>query len=112
MLNDHPVGMQRVWLANSIQIGEQVWASGFPALEGPYLTSGYVSRISIDDSMAISANGRPGSSGSGVYNSKGQLVGILHRGYQNSEFMILVVPLYWINQFFNSIMHGKANSSG
>ena len=100
----------RRWLGWSTDISEGTFilVSGYPWGVGPILTDGYISKISSGSTYFwTSANALPGSSGSGVYNNRGEFVGILVRGvirFGNwSQFTFHAVPIGRISNRLNSL---------
>lgn len=70
-------------LANSIKVGEDCWAVGMPLGLNFIVTKGIISHINFEHSyfpkgsfFITDAAILPGNSGCGVWNSKGQLIGI------------------------------------
>ena len=63
--------------ANSFRIGEKLIYSGFPGPNQLLTFEGEMSGDAYGTDIAMSSFAWPGSSGSGVYNSKGELVGVV-----------------------------------
>ena len=63
--------------ANSFQIGEKLIYSGFPGPNQLLTFEGEMSGDAYGTDIAMHSFAWPGSSGSGVYNSKGELVGVV-----------------------------------
>lgn len=72
---------------SSIEMGEEVWVAGFPLGQGPYLTSGYISEHENDAvcGILVSTNAIFGSSGSGVVDADGKLVGVIQRIFTDRQ---------------------------
>ena len=66
-------------MAGSVELGQRVYTAGFPVLQGPYLTDGYISRLHSTDGMYVSIQATFGSSGSGIYDTQGRLVGVVQQ---------------------------------
>lgn len=97
----------RGW-SNSTPEGSVIFVAGYPWGVGPILTDGYISRISSGSTYFwISANALPGSSGSGVYNSDGEYLGVLVRGIVRfgewSQFTFHAVPIGRISDRLNAL---------
>jgi len=84
--------------AKPIQIGENVMVIGFPYALGRVVTYGEMQeRIKLDGIpyAMITAPARPGNSGGGVFNVKGELLGIVSLGDINGylTFFVEIEPL-------------------
>src|SRR3990167_3836396 len=94
-------------IAKSAEIGQVVYCAGYPRLVGPYLTMGFLSNLNDRGVFDISCNATFGSSGSAVYNSAGELIGILNMGYtSNGEivpFMLMCVSLRNLSLFIDDV---------
>lgn len=64
-------------LAKSLDLGEELYYSGFPGGIGPLFLKGSVSAVALPDLVIMQSYGWGGASGSAVYNSKGNLIGIV-----------------------------------
>ena len=86
--------------AAEMQIAEQVYAVGAPRGLDFSISGGLVSQLReeegsasplIQTDTAIS----PGSSGGGLFDAKGKLVGLTTFGYRDSEGLNFAVPIEW-----------------
>lgn len=101
----HTIVIDRVLLAEPI-VGDDVFSWGYP-MSSPNLlfTKGYVAVIQVNQSFSTTIS-MPGSSGSGLYNSSGQLVGIVS-GYLparnnaiqlSSNVLTQDIRIFWENK--------------
>ena len=94
----------RNWTASSAALTKLIY-TGYPNTIGPVTLSGKVMGMSMDELIYFNSYAWSGSSGSGVFNMKGQLVGYIvaidvgstEYGYDVLENVILVVPNYKID---------------
>ena len=70
-----PIGYKPVTVAKSVKKGLSVLTIGFPGPFNKYVTSGVISG-SLEGSIYSDLVIAPGNSGGGVFNSKGELVGL------------------------------------
>lgn len=84
------------------QLGEQIYVVGAPGDIEDAITFGRVARIT-EDSLVIDARISMGSSGGGVFDRKGRLLGIVQQiwGHENwpGEYMNLAIPAKTIKEF-------------
>jgi len=64
-------------LAKHLDLGEELFYAGFPGGLGPFFLKGSVSAVSLPDLVIMQSYGWGGASGSAVYNSGGNLIGIV-----------------------------------
>jgi len=64
-------------LAKHLDLGEELFYAGFPGGLGPFFLKGSVSAVSLPDLVIMQSYGWGGASGSAVYNSYGNLIGIV-----------------------------------
>jgi S1-C subfamily serine protease len=64
-------------LAKHLDLGEELFYAGFPGGLGPLFLKGSVSAVSLPDLVIMQSYGWGGASGSAVYNSSGNLIGIV-----------------------------------
>lgn len=64
-------------LAKTLDLGEELYYAGFPGGVGPLFLKGSVSAVALPDLVIMQSYGWGGASGSAVYNSKGNLIGIV-----------------------------------
>lgn len=85
--------------ASSLSIGEQVYAIGTPRGLDYSLSAGVVSRLrsDADDAPVIQTDATvsPGSSGGGLFDAKGNLVGITTEKISDGE-ITFAIPTEWI----------------
>lgn len=82
--------------------GEEVYSCGFPGVFDKWITSGFVHNQSIrqvqhDEQLWCgSYQGIPGNSGSGVFNLRGQLVGVHVEGWSDSRGNSVAFMKYFV----------------
>ncbi|MDD9859193.1 MAG: trypsin-like peptidase domain-containing protein [Nitrospira sp.] len=85
--------------ASSLSIGEQVYAIGTPRGLDYSLSAGVVSQLrsDADDAPFIQTDATvaPGSSGGGLFDAKGNLVGITTEKISDGE-ITFAIPTEWI----------------
>ena len=67
-------------LANNVTRGEQIFILGSPLAIPNTLSTGIIAKLDGDRTL-VDCSALPGNSGSTVYNTKGELVGVLVAGY-------------------------------
>lgn len=93
--------------------GDECWMAGYPLGKGPYLTSGYWTTPADEPGFSlISCPGMPGSSGSGIVDRQGRLVGVLQQGYTREDqpvpFMLLSCDPAKLSAFLSDIPHRRS----
>ena len=86
-------------------IMRKVYFTAYPNNVGPLTVSGEIVGYNLNTHIYIHSYGWSGSSGGGVFNESGELVGIIHAldigqseyGLDVMEDLILIVPEYWID---------------
>ena len=86
-------------------IQTKIYYTGYPNGLGPFTIDGKVVGFDSSENIYIHSFAWPGSSGSGVFNEKGQMigytmaisVGATEYGIDVLEDIVIVVPLYKIN---------------
>lgn len=111
-LESPPVGVSSI---RTVEVGQPVYAVGAPAGLELTLTNGLVSALrEVDDGKLIqtSAPISPGSSGGGLFNEQGQLIGIttLKGSGKAMEGLGFAVPADWVVQLVNPEKKIKTNS--
>ena len=84
-----------------IQIGEPIYAVGNPLGFGLAVSAGLVSSIGLhkgETRLFSSAPISPGSSGGGLFDGQGRLIGITTGFYPGAQNLNLAVPADWINE--------------
>ena len=92
--------------AAEMQIAEQVYAVGAPRGLDFSISGGLVSQLREEDEEGHKLSGNapliqtdtaisPGSSGGGLFDAKGKLVGLTTFGYRDSEGLNFAVPIEW-----------------
>ena len=92
--------------AAEMQIAEQVYAVGAPRGLDFSISGGLVSQLREEDEEGRKLSGNapliqtdtaisPGSSGGGLFDAKGKLVGLTTFGYRDSEGLNFAVPIEW-----------------
>ncbi len=90
----------RLGQASRLQVGEKVFAVGSPQGLELSLSEGIVSQLRggppplIQTTVAIS----PGSSGGGLFNDQGELVGIMTFQLKEGQNLNFALPVEWVNQ--------------
>jgi Flp pilus assembly protein TadD len=90
----------RLGKANKLKVGDPVYAVGAPQGLELSLSEGIVSQLRggdppiIQTTVAIS----PGSSGGGLFNAKGELVGITTFRMKGEQSLNFAVPVEWITE--------------
>lgn len=86
--------------ASSLSIGEQVYAIDMSHELDYSLSAGVVSQLrsDADDAPVIQTDATvsPGSSGGGLFDAKGNLVGITKKKNSNDEKITFAIPTEWI----------------
>lgn len=85
--------------ANSLRVGQAVYAIGTPLGLELTLTAGLISslrHIGSDTIIQTSASIAPGSSGGGLFDSDGGLVGITTAGISQYQGFNFAIPVDWI----------------
>jgi len=85
---------------HTLQIGEPLYAVGNPLGFGLSVSSGLVSSIGLykgQTRLFSSAPISPGSSGGGLFDSQGRLLGITSGFYPGAQNLNLALPADWIN---------------
>lgn len=85
----------------SLLSGERVFAVGNPLGFGLSVTSGLVSHFPIVDGEQLilsSAPQSPGSSGGGLFDSEGRLIGLTTSVFSAGQNLNLALPADWINE--------------
>ena len=99
----------RLGQAARLKVGEPVYAVGAPQGLELSLSEGIVSQLRggppplIQTTVAIS----PGSSGGGLFNAKGELVGITTFYLKDSQSLNFALPVEWIGQVARGKKHGR-----
>jgi len=90
--------------SHNVQVGETVYALGFPYGLPPTLTSGIVSGVNVymdmnyvEDFIQHAAPINPGNSGGPLINARGELIGINTAGFRGSDGLGFAVPLHIID---------------
>ena len=101
-----PEGAATAQISNSrVSIGDFVWVSGVPWGRIPWISSGNIAWQWTDDGellMGISGYAAPGSSGGGVFNKEGKLIGITvaimrtYGGIQTSQVLVVPIENIWV----------------
>ncbi len=84
-----------------IQIGEPIYAVGNPLGFGLAVSAGLVSSIGLhkgETRLFSSAPISPGSSGGGLFDGQGRLIGITTGFYPGAQNLNLALPADWINE--------------
>ena len=92
--------------ATEMRIAEQVYAVGAPRGLDFSISGGLVSQLREEDEEGRKLSGNapliqtdtaisPGSSGGGLFDAKGKLVGLTTFGYRDSEGLNFAVPIEW-----------------
>ena len=84
-----------------VQIGEPVYAVGNPLGFGLAVSTGLVSSIGLhkgETRLFSSAPISPGSSGGGLFDGQGRLIGITTGFYPGAQNLNLALPADWINE--------------
>lgn len=86
---------------HEVQIGEPVYAVGNPLGFGLAVSTGLVSSIGLykgETRLFSSAPISPGSSGGGLFDGQGRLIGITTGFYPGAQNLNLALPADWINE--------------
>lgn len=89
----------RLGTVNAVQVGQKVYAIGAPQGLDLTLSDGMVSSLrKFDEGTVIqtSAPVSPGSSGGGLFNEQGQLIGIITFQMRSGQNLNFAVPADWI----------------
>lgn len=98
----------RLGQASRLKVGEQGFAVGSPQGLELSLSEGIVSQLRggppplIQTTVAIS----PGSSGGGLFNDQGELVGIMTFQLKEGQNLNFAVPVEWVGQLAQSVRKG------
>lgn len=87
--------------AKNLKSGQRVYAIGVPGGQKPVLSEGAISRLRPYEGsqyIHISAAISPGSSGGGLFNDQGQLIGILSRQRVEGRDLTFALPVDWIGE--------------
>ena len=115
--------IQPIVLDTSHKIGDWVFAIGNPQNEGLSATSGIISVENEYISLAIGGKTRTyrsirtdssiysGSSGGGLFNTSGKLVGITNAGDGDSENINYAIPSQIVSNFIDYFNYDKTNFS-
>lgn len=99
----------RLGKAARLKVGEPVYAVGAPQGLELSLSEGIVSQLRggpppiIQTTVAIS----PGSSGGGLFNAEGELVGITTFCLKDSQSLNFALPVEWIGEVARGKKHGR-----
>lgn len=88
--------------SDKVMVGQKIYALGNPQGLDLTLSDGLVSAFRRDDAqqlkyIQISAPISHGSSGGGLFNEDGQLLGITSAGIDNAQNLGFVIPIKWMN---------------
>lgn len=84
-------------ISASMKIGEKVYAIGAPQGLELTLSDGLLSNIRFS-LLQTTAPISPGSSGGGLFDSQGRLIGITTLYFKESQQLNFAVPIEWVNQ--------------
>lgn len=99
---------------NAVQVGQKVYAIGAPHGLDLTLSDGMVSSLrKFDEGTVIqtSAPVSPGSSGGGLFNDQGQLIGIITFQMRSGQNLNFAVPADWIGTMSSTTL-ASADRSG
>lgn len=88
--------------SDKIVVGQKIYTIGSPRGLEQTLSDGLVSALRRDDAqqlrmIQISAPISHGSSGGGLFNEDGQLLGITSAGFDDAQNLNFVIPIKWMN---------------
>ena len=94
--------------AKAPKLMDAITVIGGPGGIYPVITNGFITQLNLpimdqSGSMLISAGGAPGSSGSPVYNSKGDLVGLIFAGRRGMHLAVYAIGYNSIKAYFNRL---------
>ena len=92
------------WLSETSVLSEVVY-TGYPNSLGPLTFRGSIAGMSDENYILLHSYAWPGSSGSGVFSHKGNMIGIIialnvgwtHAGFDVLEDLVIVTPLFMID---------------
>lgn len=93
----------RIGDSDSLAVGQHIYALGNPLGLEMTLSDGLVSSFRKDGNqrlryIQISAPISPGSSGGGLFDEDGRLVGITSAGYDKGQNLNLAIPIKWLQE--------------
>ena len=96
-INKKSLNAIKIGDSDSLELGESIIAIGSPLGYFNTVTEGIVSAIRTD-SIQISAAISHGSSGGGLFNINGELVGVTYAGVEDAENLGFAIPINLIKQ--------------
>lgn len=93
----------RIGDSDSLAVGQRIYALGNPLGLEMTLSDGLVSALRKDGNqrlryIQISAPISPGSSGGGLFDEDGRLVGITSAGFDKGQNLNLAIPIKWLQE--------------
>jgi S1-C subfamily serine protease len=89
--------------SDKLVVGQRIYTLGNPLGQELTLSDGLVSALRMDNQqhlglIQISAPISPGSSGGGLFDESGALVGITSAGFEKAQNVNLAIPIKWLQE--------------